>query len=65
MIKIKTHPNFGNWFNIFAFNKLVEQVHTKSQALKKAKELARNNEQSFYLHDGIRKAVVIHESSRT
>lgn len=62
MIKIKTHPNFCNWFNIFAFNKLVEQVHTKSQALKKAKELARNNEQEFYFDNGVRRVIVVEDA---
>jgi len=62
MIKIKTHPNFGNWFNIFAFNKLVEQVHTRSEALRKAKELARNNEQQFYFDNGVKRVIVVEDA---
>jgi len=62
MIKIKTHPNFGNWFNIFAFNKLVEQVHTRSEALRKANELARNNEQQFYFDNGVKRVIVVEDA---
>ena len=38
MIRIQKHPNFSNWFNIFSFGKLVEQVNCEIKALQIAKQ---------------------------
>lgn len=44
MIRIKQHPNFSNWFNVFdAFGRLIEQANCQSQALEIAKDYANAN----------------------
>jgi hypothetical protein len=48
MITIRKNPNFGKWFQVFAFGKLIDELDTKSRAMSLAKTLARNNDKNFY-----------------
>ena len=48
MITIRKNPNFGKWFQVFAFGKLIDELDTKSRAMSLAKTLARNNDRNFY-----------------
>lgn len=38
MIKVKRNPNFKEWFQIFNFDKLIDEVRRESQALEIAKK---------------------------
>ena len=54
MIKIVKNENFPKWMQIFAFNKLVEEIESKNKALRIAKQLAKENNINFlYFLDDI------------
>jgi len=54
MIKIVKNENFPKWMQIFAFNKLVEEIESKNKALRIAKKLAKENNINFlYFLDDI------------
>jgi len=40
MIKIQKNPNFSNWFQVFAFGKLIDEFNKQRKALRFAKALA-------------------------
>ena len=48
MITIRKNPNFGKWFQVFAFGKLIDELETKARAMSLARTLARNNNKDFY-----------------
>lgn len=41
MITIRKNPNFGRWFQVYAFGKFVDEFNRQAKALRFAKELAR------------------------
>ena len=43
MISIRKNPNFGNWFQVFAFGKFIEEVNRQSKAVRFAKNLAKDS----------------------
>lgn len=47
MIKIVKNENFPKWIQVFAFNKLVEEIENKNKALRIAKKLAKENNIGF------------------
>jgi hypothetical protein len=48
MITIRKNPNFTEWFQVFAFGKLIDELNTKSKAMSLAKAIARNNKKDFF-----------------
>ena len=42
MISIIKNPNFGNWFQVFAFGKFIEEFNKQSKAVRFAKNLAKD-----------------------
>lgn len=48
MITIRKNPNFGKWFQVFAFGRLIDELGSKAKAMSLAKTLARNNGKDFY-----------------
>ncbi len=48
MITIRKNPNFGKWFQVFAFGDLIDELESKAKAMSLAKKLARNNDKDFY-----------------
>jgi hypothetical protein len=51
MITIRKNPNFTQWFQVFAFGKLIDELNTKAKAMSLAKTIARNNDKDFYHMD--------------
>ena len=51
MITIRKNPNFTEWFQVFAFGKLIDELNTKAKAMSLAKTIARNNDKDFYHMD--------------
>lgn len=41
MITIRKNPNFGRWFQVYAFGKFVDEFNRQAKAVRFAKELAR------------------------
>jgi len=52
MIAIKKNPNFSNWFQVFAFGKMIDELNNQAKALSLANSLAKNNEQTHIVIDG-------------
>jgi hypothetical protein len=48
MIKIVKNESFPKWMQIFAFGNLVEEIDSKSKALRIAKKLARENKIKYF-----------------
>tara|TARA_Y100000592_G_scaffold96435_1_gene164936 strand:+ start:1944 stop:2120 length:177 start_codon:yes stop_codon:yes gene_type:complete len=44
MISIRKNPNFGNWFQVFAFGKFIEEFNKQSKAVRFAKNLAKDTQ---------------------
>jgi|TARA_B100002019_G_C21242295_1_gene586224 hypothetical protein len=51
MITIRKNPNFTQWFQVFAFGKLIDELNTKAKAMSLARTIARNNNTDFYHMD--------------
>jgi hypothetical protein len=41
MISIRKNPNFGNWFQVFAFGKFVDEFNKQQKAVRFAKTIAK------------------------
>ena len=52
MITIKKNPNFSNWFQIFAFGKMIDELSNIAKAIDLANSLAKNHEQSHIVVNG-------------
>lgn len=52
MIKVQKNPNFSNWFQVFAFGKLLDEFNKQRKALRYAKMLAAQSNQSHINVDG-------------
>ena len=52
MIAIKKNPNFSNWFQVFAFGKMIDELSNIAKAVSLANSLAKNHEQSHIVIDG-------------
>ena len=52
MISIRTNPNFSNWFQVFAFGKMVDELNNIAKAVNLASAIARNTEQTHIVVDG-------------
>ena len=46
MISVRKNPNFGNWFQVFAFGKMVDEIGNKAKALRFANKLAKESKQT-------------------
>jgi hypothetical protein len=47
MIKIRQNPNFTNWFQVFSFDKLVDEFTKEIEALELAEEIAKKDNQKY------------------
>lgn len=52
MISIRKNPNFSNWFQVFAFGKMVDELSNIAKAVNLANSIARNTEQTHIVVDG-------------
>ena len=52
MIKVQKNPNFSNWFQVFAFGKLLDEFNKQRKSLRYAKMLAAQSNQSHINVDG-------------
>jgi hypothetical protein len=48
MITIKRHPNFKQWFKILYFDIILDEIQGHAKAVKRAKELSKENQTSAY-----------------
>ena len=51
-IRITKNPNFTNWFQVFAFGKMVDEFTQRAQAVSLAKSIARNTEETHIVLEG-------------
>jgi|TARA_B100002019_G_scaffold230825_1_gene204333 hypothetical protein len=47
MISVRKNPNFKEWFQVFAFGKMVDEVRRESEALQLAKRAGRRVKQDY------------------
>lgn len=47
MISVRKNPNFKEWFQVFAFGKMVDEVRRESEALQLAKRAGRRVNQDY------------------
>ena len=47
MIKIRKNPNFTNWFQVFSFDKLVDEFTKEIEALELAENIAKKDNQKY------------------
>lgn len=52
MIKVQQNPNFSNWFQVFAFGKMIDEFNKQRKALRYAKQLAAQSNQSHINVEG-------------
>jgi hypothetical protein len=60
MISIKKNENFSNWWQVFSFGKLIDELNQEAKALKLANSLAKSRKQSYINLNG--KAIKIENS---
>lgn len=44
MISIKQNNNFGNFFQVFSFGRMIDEFTSKAEAMRLAKSIARNHQ---------------------
>ena len=47
MISVRRNKNFTNWWQVFSFGKLIDELNRESEALKLANSLAESRKQSY------------------
>jgi len=52
MISIRKNPSFAGWFQITSFGRLVDEVQSRSKALRIAKQEARDKKEKHILFLG-------------
>jgi len=52
MIAIRKNPNFSNWFQVFAFGKMVDEFSRRAKAVSFAQDIARNTSQTHIVVEG-------------
>ena len=52
MIAIRKNPNFSNWFQVFAFGKMVDEFSRRAKAFRLAHDIARNTKQTHVVVEG-------------
>lgn len=52
MIAIRKNPNFSNWFQVFAFGKMVDEFSRRAKAVRFANDIARNTKQTHVVVEG-------------
>ena len=53
MISIKQNENFSNWYQVFSFGKLIDELNKKSKALRLAEGIARNQNFNYINVQGV------------
>ena len=57
MISIKKNQNFSNWFQVFAFGKMVDEFNRRSKAIRHAEEIAIQSRQRYINIEGLAQEV--------
>ena len=52
MIAIRKNPNFSNWFQVFAFGKMVDEFSRRAKAVSFANDIAKSSEQTHIVVEG-------------
>lgn len=52
MISIKRNENFSNWYQVFSFGKLIDELNKKAKAVNFAKKLAKQSNQVYINIEG-------------
>jgi hypothetical protein len=52
MISIKRNENFSNWYQVFSFGKLIDEINKKAKAVNFAKKLAKQSNQVYINIEG-------------
>jgi len=52
MIAIRKNPNFSNWFQVFAFGKMVDEFSRRAKAVRFAHDIARSSRQTHIVVEG-------------
>lgn len=45
MISVRKNPNFKEWFQVFAFGKMIDEVRRESEAMRLARQVGRRASQ--------------------
>jgi len=53
MISIKKNQNFSNWFQVFAFGKMIDEFSRRSKAVRHAEKLAIQSNQKYINVEGL------------
>ena len=57
MISIKRNENFSNWYQVFSFGKLIDELNKKAKAVNFAKKLAKQSNQVYINIEGEAKKI--------
>tara|TARA_R110001606_G_C14873376_1_gene590192 strand:+ start:40 stop:213 length:174 start_codon:yes stop_codon:yes gene_type:complete len=52
MISIKQNANFTNWYQVFSFGRLIDEISQKAKAVHFAKHLAKQEKQNYINIEG-------------
>lgn len=52
MISIKQNTNFTNWYQVFSFGRLIDELNQKAKAIHFAKHLAKREKQNYINIEG-------------
>lgn len=52
MISIKQNANFTNWYQVFSFGRLIDELNQKAKAIHFAKHLAKREKQNYINIEG-------------
>ena len=52
MISIKQNANFTNWYQVFSFGRLIDEISKKAKAIALAKDLAKQEKQNYINIEG-------------
>jgi|TARA_A200000159_G_scaffold20021_1_gene16594 hypothetical protein len=47
MISVRKNPNFKEWFQVFAFGKMIDEVRRESEAMRLARQVGRRASQDY------------------
>lgn len=49
MILVQTHPSFKQWYQIYAFGKLLQEIDSKRKAIREGRKVAKSHEVPFFM----------------
>ena len=49
MILVQTHPSFKQWYQIYAFGKLLQEIDSKRKAIREGRKVAKSHEVPYFM----------------